>query len=353
MDIEEVKQAKEMLNGSLLFAMSLGSRELYHSNVWKWLFDDKEIGLALLKKIFPDFTENSPIVKREQGNRDLSIWDSGEKKVWVIENKFKSLPYASQLSEYKAKLGEKYCNGVLICIKSPTWTVDGWRVITYADLMKHIEGALPKNHPKGGQIKEYVCIVRALLSLVSSFSEKHNNTWATLKDCVEYTDVSLDDICLKLNAEILKDKILSHADFRALNSDNSDWKLDVMTNFSHGESMICIAYRREDSESEKKNPDSVIGVEIQGDSYKKYVQLKCNAEDAYNKACEIGWLKQRCEAKKKGRAKDSRFNQYNQGAGYFFVYHADQLTPEKKRFDCLVPRILADIMVAKAKIKSL
>ena len=35
---EEQKKIVNELNNSLVYAMSLGSKELFHSNVWAWLF---------------------------------------------------------------------------------------------------------------------------------------------------------------------------------------------------------------------------------------------------------------------------------------------------------------------------
>ena len=107
------------LEKSPIYAMSLGSKELFHSNFWAWLmrrnpylinvfFDD------LIKKVevIKDDNENfhfqinnkinvSPeeLVKREDNHKDIAI--HLDNKVYVIEKKIKTLPYREQLLKYQ------------------------------------------------------------------------------------------------------------------------------------------------------------------------------------------------------------------------------------------------------------
>ena len=88
----------DFLKKSLLFQMSLGSKELYHSNVWAWLIENDH---DFVKVFFPDFRKdifNIVGVSRECRHRDVIIWlqKSGDaskegKYYYVIENKIKSL----------------------------------------------------------------------------------------------------------------------------------------------------------------------------------------------------------------------------------------------------------------------
>lgn len=66
------EDAQKFLKESLVFRMSLGSKELFHSNVWGWLIEnDKEF----MKVFIPSFSDTSIIesVKREECDRDLVI----------------------------------------------------------------------------------------------------------------------------------------------------------------------------------------------------------------------------------------------------------------------------------------
>ena len=106
----------EALEESAMFYMSLGSKELFHTNFLHWLsiVDSKYFievlhGLAGTSKFW---WEDCPFeVRREDKNFDLSIWllinKKQDKEIWIpvliIENKMKSLPYREQLEEYVDK----------------------------------------------------------------------------------------------------------------------------------------------------------------------------------------------------------------------------------------------------------
>ena len=125
------------LKRSSMFYMSLGSKELFHSNFLHWLsivdwnyFIQIIRGLSGLDKFWWESLDKKYIdVRREDKNFDLSIWvlystkkvestdssseDNGlkvvddTKEIWipvfVLENKMKSLPYREQLVEYVNK----------------------------------------------------------------------------------------------------------------------------------------------------------------------------------------------------------------------------------------------------------
>ena len=77
----DLKQIADKLNNSPLFQLSLCSKELAHSNFWKWLIElntgDEERPCHPFVKIFiPDFYDNEyefEEVRREEKHRDLSI----------------------------------------------------------------------------------------------------------------------------------------------------------------------------------------------------------------------------------------------------------------------------------------
>ena len=99
------------LEESAMFYMSLGSKQLFHTNFLHWLsiVDSKYFievlhGLAGTSEFW---WEGHPFeVRREDKNFDLSIWIN-DNQIWIpvliIENKMKSLPYREQLEEYVDK----------------------------------------------------------------------------------------------------------------------------------------------------------------------------------------------------------------------------------------------------------
>lgn len=166
MNKDEFKKCIERLKSSTMFHMSLGSKELFHSNFLHWIsivnwsaFLEIMHGLADTKKFWWEkIDENDPCkcpkdikVFREHRNFDLSIYildsesekevkevvvdnnidkeeddnptmeithdNNGKRKVqkWipvlVLENKMKSLPYKAQLVEYTQKAFEEWSSG--------------------------------------------------------------------------------------------------------------------------------------------------------------------------------------------------------------------------------------------------
>ena len=100
----------KFLKKSLMYQMSLGSRELFHSNVWAWLM---EIDNNFIKVFFDDLDiMQYKVVKicREKYNRDITIWLERknvniDRFVYlVIENKIKTLPNIEQLEKYSEDL---------------------------------------------------------------------------------------------------------------------------------------------------------------------------------------------------------------------------------------------------------
>ena len=99
-------EAIEKLKLSLIYQMSLGGRELYHSNVWCWLMKQDS---AFIRVFFPSFDpekDKVESIQREWLNMDLVI-KLANQKIYIIENKLKSLPYPEQLQKYTEKQKQK------------------------------------------------------------------------------------------------------------------------------------------------------------------------------------------------------------------------------------------------------
>ena len=111
----------EKLKNSLIYKMSLGSKELYHSNVWAWLIEnDSNFIDAFVEKIPSDFKLLK--VVREEKNRDLTLHflnKENNEKCIVIENKLKSIPYIEQLEKYTNDLRGNFYEGILTGIILP------------------------------------------------------------------------------------------------------------------------------------------------------------------------------------------------------------------------------------------
>ena len=108
----------ETLQNNPIFQLSLSSKELFHSNFLAWLAEDKNtrgIFSKLMQVWLNDtdwkFNDKEMVVKREYNHFDFCICEkyTFNKSVVtgrvnaVLENKFKSIAYKSQLQNYKDK----------------------------------------------------------------------------------------------------------------------------------------------------------------------------------------------------------------------------------------------------------
>lgn len=161
------------MHDSPLFQLSLGSKELFHSNFLGWLFLEypKACGSAL-SRYLTNCDGDTTIVKvlREYRNRDLTIYFANGQEL-VIENKVKSLPYIEQLRVY-GEGSEPHQNFLLLSLLMPAFADKGiiktenstWNVLTYSDLsgvMKSINAEI-SNEYHHSLITDYVSFITAL-----------------------------------------------------------------------------------------------------------------------------------------------------------------------------------------------
>jgi hypothetical protein len=100
---EIAEDAIDKLKGSALFCLSLGSKELFHSNFLYWLggIYPKEVGM-LFAQFISDQSGDCSLGKtpeREKENIDLRFNFKNGAEL-IIENKVKSIPYEEQLARY-------------------------------------------------------------------------------------------------------------------------------------------------------------------------------------------------------------------------------------------------------------
>lgn len=116
------------LKNNAIFQMSLASKELFHSNFLAWLAENEEtrpVFNHVMQECFQmkgfEFREDKMMVMREYNHFDFCIcskitrtdvdpkskkeysYDIPGRLIFVLENKFKSLPNARQLKNYSAK----------------------------------------------------------------------------------------------------------------------------------------------------------------------------------------------------------------------------------------------------------
>lgn len=210
------------LKNNAIFQMSLSSRELFHSNFLIWLAEDKNTQTffkKLMRKCFGfSFDAQYMTAKRERKYFDFSIWKktkdgNGEEKLerplFVLENKFKSIPNEYQLEEYAAKVEEDIKQGakaklVLLTLIKPNLTTDNWEVVDYDKYIHCLRECLkeklsiPDFHRE--IIEHYAAFVETIIThLDQRRAELHQgNSWKFLSECKEFGEVRLNDLWQKL-----------------------------------------------------------------------------------------------------------------------------------------------------------
>lgn len=119
--IGELRAAATHVQESPLHAMSLGSKELFHSNLIAWIATRVGPRRAFPTWMTPDENANAePDVQRERQHLDLVLRDRGRQPL-VIENKTFAVPDQAQLARYAESIGGYAPAAVLLSLIRPSW----------------------------------------------------------------------------------------------------------------------------------------------------------------------------------------------------------------------------------------
>lgn len=298
---EMIKELKD----SPLYAMSLGGRELYHSNFWAWLIEygeknkNKGEGNPFLKIFLGEYYNEeyyakTPDIDREKEHRDLTI--TFDKDVFVIENKLKSIATLEQLERYensvefeldkdgniktyrskknngqKKETGRNFKCGVLTGISKDINLPDKWHFLPYGQICEGLSKICKKmNRCDDNCFKEilekYIKDTEQISLIITKVVPQEIDTWNMDKidsfnndnDWPKLSDIRMDDLCKKKWANEFA-KMLREQ----LNLDNSvkEYKLKIASGFTNKQPLVEVFYR--------KGKDDLIGIQIQGAQYRR------------------------------------------------------------------------------------
>lgn len=269
------------LKNSPVYAMSLGSKELFHSNFWAWLMK-KNPGFI---GVFFDERINNPEVKREEENRDLTIWENrGNKKAYVIENKIKAIPTKEQLVKYQESLKEKFVKGILTGLRKPMEGIlpDGWTFLSYRTIAKRLrERTSLLDDLSCAILEEYCDIVETIDSIFTELipekcaGDLRYGTKDSENNIKSLKEVHLDDIYKKILASEFLTYWRTHSSYQN--------KVESEQNYTRDTALM---------DFKLKCGEQKIGVQIQGSQFKLLAEseLPCSAEDLFNKYKSKGWF---------------------------------------------------------------
>ena len=357
--MEEVNEI-EFLKNSLIYQMSLGSKELYHSNVWAWLIDKdhKFAEVFFDKELLSDYKILT--VDREYQHRDIIIWlqkdgfyGEEEKYYLVIENKIKSLPTREQLEEYTVDLTHnKLLGAVFTGMVNPfneqiRINQIKWEYVDYNTIAKKIEDYAKQSNireikEKLTQIVEYCNVIRAISSLIKK--ELSNNQSVLSYDCInELRDLRIQDLYIKLKGA----EFITYVKGRKKElPEISDFHLDINQSFHNGKATLDFRYSNWVSDEKHW---LVLGVQIEGKQYRLLAErdresMEC--EQVYN-FFENNWFNQ----KSRSNSMRKKYCQYS--GDYSFVYQYSDITIENNAYVILFESIKQDLIRAKNIIENL
>lgn len=172
-DVADLRATCASLMSNPMLALSLGAKELFHSNFLAWLVEtNPACGALALPEVSPD--DRGLRVRREAHHLDLVI--EGATSL-VIENKTFSLPDEDQLDRYAEvnvpALGLPDPTLLLLSLTDPGWPdrrYRGWRWLPYGQLAARISEAV-QQHPFAADfdnelVRRWVDLVHDLERLV-------------------------------------------------------------------------------------------------------------------------------------------------------------------------------------------
>jgi hypothetical protein len=272
-----------------VFAMSLGSKELFHSNFLAWILEWRRQNFLprLLQEVgVKAATAESGQVWREWQSFDLAV-QIGPGDLLVIENKFKSLPRSDQLSEYAEK-ARNACKDITphLILLSPTSPVTwmggagtmaanvGWTHLSYdklVDILREVAHLESDNFVKE-LIGKYSDMVVRLLTLREQCSAKVLAPFIPGPNYEELKRGRIHDLIYKWRFDELAETVetlLGTDLYRGtgkdfLDSENPQKGILVGTGFTNGSALVELFTQAEKFRKDAI-PDSVplVGVQFQ------------------------------------------------------------------------------------------
>ena len=332
-------QSIKDFNESPMFQLSLASKELFHSNVLAWLAMDSDtrdlfvsilqifgVGAVEAKNIVDGIHSERYIVLREYKNFDFCICENlkflsgtsskeeelnenvDDKKssvgqiLFLLENKFKSIPHEAQLKEYQEKAREQNkkghkCHFVLLsltdlavglnithtdgvgtfCITDASSQTVTWHFASYKAYSDVVLNHAPlANHYKDNVVQDYAKWVNVFCDYITKetlLSKILAKPWISIFVNKDLADIRLNDIWQKLIAYLIIYEFCSQNPGYSyvVNTKAQDFitthpvaQIHVGAGFSRGTGLAEVKVHF--------GSDCLFGIQIQNGSYKRLLE---------------------------------------------------------------------------------
>lgn len=381
------------LKKSPVFAGSLGSKELFHSNLWAYLIEQKQ---EFMNAFFGDKfkpgvdqivedKQTGEFARREKLNMDLLVVTKD--KVFVIENKIKSLPRIEQLKQYEESINNHFphikekhflLTGIRKEKPSHLAGLDEWKYKSYREISNGIRKELKFCEKENyySYANEYCDVIVKLSELMKLGVDgiKNKFFFAQFIDkktiypnsdlLKEITRLRLGDIFQKLNADSFAKKVREEIARKGLCLSLSG--LICNSGFTHGNSLAEFFFEEKkvlnkENKSKKKKTEYVrIGVQIQGTQFRWYIEAKKEKrvpEDViYNKGIKLNWFFEKKENKIEYPTLEEHETPMTKSYCLFkttndmFVYQYHNIGEDGCDFGTLSDEVISFLMIAKTKV---
>jgi len=352
---EEIDEVIIELKNNPLFAMSLGSKELFHSNFWAWIMkhDETNTFLSLFFSELKNVDHESLKIQREKQNMDLSIGDSKQGKRYIIENKIKSMPDKGQIIDYQAKIkDDEFGGGILTGLIKPSFDMPNnkWFFISYSSISKCLRemieiGEFSKHKEI---ILRYCEMIDNITKLVKNFMDKSAGK-LKYDDCSMLDELRFANLCKKIKADdfvkYLKKEIKSEIDKQLI---GTGFESKFSYGFSHKNAYVDLRIGKGlDTANEK-----FLGIQIQGCEYRidgsrKGNDIKC--DDVFEELKSLKWLEDYDASsktlfnKKTSMTKNyCRYTGKQQNNPYRYVYQYYNIQEQDFSYEKLAKSIMED-----------
>lgn len=291
-----------------IFKMSLGSKELFHSNFLEYLWDlDNSRFIKMINSLLPKEKEivlesgKEYFMGREKEKLDICIFHKEDKKEvydLVIENKVKSIPYKKQLEEYFSKVQGKCsnnCKFILLTLSDDFPDKDDdqvkkWKITNYNTLKDSIKSQYLGNAQISEKdqitendqryIQDYCDFIEQLDNLKTILIPNDQQFLFVKEDKDLLEGIRLHDlyiklrcswfaVCLKkrLEKEGIDTKIIYKYEEREFGVVN----INVTINQGNGQIAAWIC----DRDKEKDGKTNMFEIVIQGNQYRHGINQEC------------------------------------------------------------------------------
>jgi hypothetical protein len=276
------------LQAEPLWHASMGSKELFHSNMLAWMVHQfpESARQVFQPWLVPADRSSKNRVQREHRHLDLIVEFAGSEAL-VIENKTFSMPDTAQLEQYSNENARKLPGTptlLLLSLVDPGWPAGAfdcgeqtWRWVSYRELAERIRSVFGHETGFAADVLSHEARLLELLTEVlaaTSIRGADEPLWLSSELLKRLDEANVADAVRKARSHevgaLLRERI------RADRTPEPAWPLEV--GFSNGTPLLAAFWDAEKSEhgDDRHGPELLVGWQQQGRQWRLAMVLRKN-----------------------------------------------------------------------------